>query len=136
MAQLAQLTIAPLYAGLTALLLVVLSIRVTVNRAKHKVNIGDGGKVEMMRVIRTQANLAEYAPTLLILLTLLELGGEAHWVLHALGIVFIVGRLLHVTADLSQKPGMGRIVGGTLTWIVILVGGILALGLAAGMKIA
>jgi uncharacterized membrane protein YecN with MAPEG domain len=133
MPSLAHLNITAIYAGLTALLLVFLSIRVTVARAKNKVELGDGGKPEMLRAIRLQGNLIEYAPMALILMALLELGGTAPWVLHAMGIVFIVARLIHATVDLSQKVGLRRGVGATATWVVVLAGGVLVLAMSQGM---
>lgn len=133
MASLAHLNITAIYAGLTALLLVFLSVRVTMARVKYKVDLGDGGKMEMLRVIRQQGNLAEYAPMALILIALLELGGSAPWLLHTLGIVFIVARAIHASVDLSQKPGLRRGVGATATWVVILAGGVLVLAMSQGM---
>lgn len=130
-----NLAITALYAGLTALLLIYTSIRVTVSRVKLKVNLGDGGKPEMLSVMRTQANLVEYASMTLILLALLELGGTATWLLHTLGIAFIVARLIHVTVDLGAKPGAARGIGATLTWVVIVVGGILAIAMSRGILV-
>ena len=133
MASLAHLNITAIYAGLTALLLVILSIRVTMARVKYKVDLGDGGKPEMLRTIRLQGNLIEYAPMALILIALLELGGSAGWLLHTLGLVFILARVLHASVDLSQKPGLRRGLGATATWIVILAGGVLVLAMSQGM---
>jgi len=129
----ANLNITAIYAGLTALLLVILSVRVTMARAKNKVELGDGGKPEMLRIIRLQGNLIEYAPMALILIALLELGGSAAWVLHTLGIAFIVARVIHATVDLSAKTGPRRIVGATATWVVVLAGGVLVLAMSQGM---
>ena len=130
----AHLIITPVYAGLTALLLVCTSIFVTMGRVKYKVNLGDGGNAALLLRIRVQGNLVEYAPLALILMGLLEMGGTAAWVLHTLGIAFIAGRLLHAFAVYQgPKPGAARGIGTTATWLVILAGGVLALGLSQGM---
>jgi uncharacterized membrane protein YecN with MAPEG domain len=129
----AHLTITALYAGLTALLLVCTSIFVTMGRVKYKVNLGDGGNAAMLQRIRVQGNLVEYAPTALILMGLLEMGGTAAWVLHTLGIALIVGRLLHAYAIYQgPKPGAARGIGTTATWLVILAGGVLSLAMTQG----
>jgi uncharacterized protein len=135
MTQFAPLTVTSLYAGIAALLLVVVSILVTAARVKHKVNIGDGGKPEMLTAIRRQGNLVEYAPMTIILMALLELGGTAPWLLHVLGIAFIVGRLMHASVDLSARPGALRGIGTTVTWIVIAAGGVLTILLTAGISV-
>ncbi len=122
-----------LYAGLLALLFVVLSIRVTLARVKYKVDLGDGGKMEMIQALRIQGNLAEYLPVALILMALLENAGSAPWLIHTLGIVLLVARLAHAEG-LMRSPGttVERGIGATATWLVIAVGGILAIGMTAG----
>ena len=128
-----HLAITSLYAGLIALLLVIVSVNVTMGRVKFKVDLGDGGKPEMLQRIRIQGNLVEYAPIALILMGLLEFAGTASWLLHTLGIVLIVGRLAHAIA-LSRSSGTSALrgIGATATWLVILVGGLLALGTTQG----
>jgi len=127
------LAITSLYAGLIALLLVIFSVYVTMGRVKFKVDLGDGGKPEMMQRIRIQGNLVEYAPIALILMGLLEMAGTASWLLHALGIVLILGRLAHAYA-LSRSPGPSnlRAIGAAASWIVVLAGGLLTLGVTQG----
>ena len=56
------LPVTALYAGLMALLLLVLSIRVSQTRGKLGISLGGGGDAVMERRIRAQANLIEYAP--------------------------------------------------------------------------
>ncbi|MEE9427552.1 MAG: MAPEG family protein [Paracoccaceae bacterium] len=85
----------PLYAGLIALLFLVLSFRVVLGRYSHKVSIGDGANEDMVKRMRVQANCAEYAPIGIILLVLAELQGMPVWAIHLAGIVLLGGRLLH-----------------------------------------
>ena len=130
------LAITALYAGLLAIMIVIASVLVTMARAKHKVDFGDGGIMTLMQRIRVQGNLVEYAPIALILLGLLEAAGTASWLLHTLGIVLLVARLAHAWGVYSNpKPGAGRAIGATATWIVILVAGILAIAVSRGMLV-
>jgi uncharacterized membrane protein YecN with MAPEG domain len=112
--------ITALYAGILGLLITALAINVTVHRAKLKVDIGDGGNAQMLRMIRVHANAVEYVPLGLLLLGLYELDQGWPAVLHAAGIALIVGRVLHV-AGLWNTAGLnfGRGAGVTLTWITI-----------------
>jgi uncharacterized protein len=112
--------ITALYAGILGLLITALAINVTVHRAKLKVDIGDGGNAQMLRMIRVHANAVEYVPLGLLLLGLYELDQGWPAVLHAAGIALVVGRVLHV-AGLWNTAGLsfGRGAGVTLTWITI-----------------
>jgi uncharacterized protein len=112
--------ITALYAGILGLLITALAVNVTVHRAKLKVDIGDGGNAQMLRMIRVHANAVEYVPLGLLLLGLYELDQGWPAVLHAAGIALIVGRVLHV-AGLWNTAGLsfGRGAGVTLTWITI-----------------
>ena len=79
-----------LYAGLAALLLLALSLRVIRARYATGVEIGDGGDPALARRIRSQANFVEYVPVALIVIAMAEANGEPGWVVHALGAALIV----------------------------------------------
>lgn len=113
-------SITAFYAAILALLLTALAINVTANRAKLKVQMGDGGNPQMLRMIRIHGNAAEYVPIAVLLMGLYELDGGSHLALHIAGIALVVSRLLHAwgiwsTADLT----FGRGVGTTLTWLAV-----------------
>ena len=118
--------VTPLYAALLALWFVVLSVYVTVHRQRHGISFGDKGNEQLLRVIRSQGNFAEYVPLALLLMWFLEMSHISVYVLHALGIALLLGRLLHGYA-LSFTPGFlfGRVVGATLTWAVLVVAALL-----------
>lgn len=118
----------PLYIGLAAILLMVLSARVMRLRGKHQVGIGDGGHPDLVRAIRVQANFVEYVPLALLLLLCVDLVGDAKWIVHALGILLLVGRVLHAQG-LSQRDNLsfGRAAGTLLTFFVLAVGAALAI---------
>lgn len=120
-----------LYAGVLALLILVLAIRVVLNRRASSVDLGDGGNAALLRRIRIHGNAVEYIPIALILILLLEMNGTSAAVLHALGVLLVIGRLAHVQG-ISQTAGAspGRLFGNIFTWISITVGAVLAIGLS------
>lgn len=87
--------IVPFYAGLLALVFVVLSVRVIRQRRGAKVAIGPGGNPSLERAMRVHANFAEYVPFAVVLLALMELQRAPAFLLHALGLVLLAGRLAH-----------------------------------------
>jgi uncharacterized membrane protein YecN with MAPEG domain len=120
--------ITSLYAALGALLIFVLALRVMQLRHTRRVGIGTGGDEVLARAIRAHANAIEYLPIALLLLLILDLDQTRAWVLHAFGIVLIVGRILHAIG-LSTNAGtsFGRFVGTGLTMLVIFLMALLLL---------
>jgi len=118
----------PLYIGLSALLLIVLSVRVMMLRGKHVVGVGDGGHADLQLAMRVQANFVEYVPLALLLLLCVDLVGDSKWIVHVLGILLLVGRVLHAQG-LSQNSGrsFGRAAGVVLTFLVLVVSAVLAI---------
>jgi len=115
------LFVTPLYAGLLALWFLVLTWRVIQRRGKGTW-IGDGGDQALLRVIRGHANFAEYVPLALLMLGFLEVSRFSIYVLHALGIVLLVARLLHGYAlSFTEHFPFGRFWGSTLTFIVLAI---------------
>jgi hypothetical protein len=113
--------VTPLYAGLLTLWFVVLSIRV-VNLRRRGMGFGDNGDLGAIRIIRGQANFAEYVPLALLLMGLLEIGHRSIYLLHAFGVMLVVARLLHGFAlSFGFQARAGRIAGAALTFIVLLI---------------
>ncbi|EEE37728.1 membrane protein [Rhodobacteraceae bacterium KLH11] len=90
-----MLSVTPIYAALLALLYVVLSVRVILQRRQDKISYGDGGSSDMLKAIRTHSNFVEYAPFALLLIAMAELQGAGHLILNLLGLGLLSGRLLH-----------------------------------------
>ncbi len=112
------------YGGALALWFLVLSVRVIQGRAASGQSLGDGGDASLQRRIRGHANFAEYVPLILVLLALLEIGGTAPWLLHAIGAMLLVGRLLHGYAfAFTDLFAPGRIGGVVLTLLALLTAG-------------
>lgn len=127
-----------LYAGLSAVILLALSFQVVGLRRKHQIGLGTGDSPALERAVRVHANFCEYAPIALLLLLVLELSGSLpSWLLHGLGLMLVIGRILHALG-LSRSAGTskGRFVGTLLTWLMILVAGLLAVGIAIGAMLA
>jgi len=121
-------SIAALYAGLLALLLVGLSINVIRLRWRYRQGLGDGGHAELARAARVQGNFIEYAPLGLILIYFVEQAGMAPWAVHGLGLALLVGRAAHAWGLAhSDGPSIGRALGMGLTFGVLITGGLLAL---------
>lgn len=97
------LTVAPLYAGLAAFMLVALSLRVVRMRRSKSVSVGDAGDRLLLRAMRAQSNFIEYAPFTVVLMALAELQGTSPWLLHAVGVVLLAGRVMHAFG-LSVEP--------------------------------
>lgn len=110
-----------LYAALGALLLIVLTAAVIARRRSARIGLGDGGDSMLGRRIRAHANAVETLPVALLLLLLLELGGNPAWLLHAFGAVLLVGRALHAWG-LAGNAGVsfGRFYGMLLTLLAML----------------
>ncbi|HMA98125.1 MAG TPA: MAPEG family protein [Wenzhouxiangella sp.] len=122
------------YAGLSGLLLLALSFQVVSLRRRFQVGLGTGDQPELERVIRVHANFCEHVPLALLILLTLELSQSLPaLVVHALGLALIAGRVLHAWG-LSHNAGVskGRFIGTLLTWLMILVGSLLAVGVALG----
>ena len=129
--------ITALYAALLVILYVMLSLSVIQLRFKYRVSLYDGGHKDLENRIRAHGNLAEYAPFFLILLLLCEQMEAPFWMLHALGGVFVVARLLHAKGIAFHKRGNAnkfRLIGMVLTLMCLILSG-LWLGVGALMEI-
>src|SRR5204862_7541988 len=100
---------------------------------------GDGGDPALQRRIRAHGNFIEYVPLILIMMGMLELSRYSVYLLHALGITLVVARLLHGYAlSFTERFKFGRFWGTALTFVVLLVCGVLCLyqGVQASLRMA
>ena len=122
--------ITAVFTALLALMLVGLSVRVTVLRARKKISFFDGGDPELGRSLRVQGNFIEYVPMALLLMGLMESLGTRHWVVYAFGAALIAARI-------SQAFGLysgifpARVAGTGGTWFLLIAGALAVLGLVA-----
>ncbi len=120
--------VTPIYAGILALLFLLLSYRVIQLRGHGQPSFGDGGDIQLLRRVRAHGNFAEYVPFILLMIGLLELGHWPAWLLHALGLTLVVARLLHGYAlSWTESFKFGRFWGTALTFGLLLVCGVLCL---------
>jgi uncharacterized protein len=122
------MVVTPLYAGLLAFWFLLLTLRVVQERHSAKVSLGDGGSPALQRRVRGHANFAEYVPLALLLLAILELSRFSLYLVHALGILLLLGRLLHGYAFAFRTDfPFGRFWGVLLTVVVLAIEALLCL---------
>lgn len=110
--------ITALYASILASIMIWLAIEVIKQRRSNRVAYADGG-VEGLQIARAaQSNAMDYIPITLILMALLEFNGVVIWLLHIIGIVFVIGRVMHAKGLLKEKMS-GRVNGMKLTLIAM-----------------
>ena len=106
-------------AGFVLLLQVVLAATVSAGRGKMHSPIGDGGKEELLRLIRRHGNLAENAGIFLVGFALLEMSARYPSLLIALCASFAAVRIGHALG-LSQvnTNNAFRVVGAVGTYLI------------------
>ena len=92
------------YAGVYALLLLLLAARVSGFRMNLRVGLGDGGHSELTRAIRVHGNSVEWMLPMLVLLLVAELNQANPLFLHTCGSIFLVARFAHAVG-LSRASG-------------------------------
>jgi len=122
--------ITAIFTGVLALMLVGVSVRVTMLRARKRINLFDGGDPQLGAAIRVQGNFIEYVPLALALMGLVEALGTKPWIVYTYGAVLLAARFVHAWG-LYAGVFQGRVVGTTATWVLIAAGGLLVLGLVA-----
>jgi uncharacterized membrane protein YecN with MAPEG domain len=114
--------VVPGYAAIFALIYVFLAVRVTRLRQRHKVGIGSGGRADLERTARVHANFGEYVPLALLLLAFMEMQRQSIWLIHALTLLLLAGRIVHAYGVSQQNEDLRmRGVGIMATWIVLIV---------------
>jgi uncharacterized membrane protein YecN with MAPEG domain len=106
-----------MFVAVNALILLLLAIRVTVLRFKHRVSLGDGGNKDLVHAIRVHANGTEHVPIfalLLLGLTFVQLTGVG---MAALVIAFTLARIVHLVGILWRQHTL-RKVGAALTYLL------------------
>ena len=125
--------ITALYAGLLALIAIVLAGVIGPMRARTGISILHGENMELATRIRRHANFTEWVPLALILVGFLELNGASPGLLHGLGIALVVSRVAHplgLQHDNVRNPLRGIGAGGT-TLVTLIAGVMLIWGFAS-----
>lgn len=114
---------ATFWMALNLLLLIWLGWKVVQVRQREKIGLGDGGNENMLRAMRIQANLTEYAPMFFIGLFALAVMDMSIYIINGLGGVFTIARYAHGLNFHNPKGGtpLGRFYGTLFTWISVVV---------------
>lgn len=116
-----MLTIVPIYAAMLAVMFVALSIRVIALRRASKLPLGFQGDVALERRVRAQGNFAEYVPLAVLLLAFVEMRVAPAWLVHAMALVLVAGRLSHAYGVSQLRESFAfRVSGMAMTFTVIL----------------
>jgi len=114
------------YAGILGILYVGLSLYVIAGRYRYKTSLGDGGVPDLEKRIRVHGNFAEYVPFALLLLFMTDYVSYSPIIIHVLGIMLVIGRVLHIPGILRGNGANFLRAGGViLTQLVILTCSIL-----------
>ena len=110
-----------LWTGLSLLLVLVLSARISGFRRRLKVSTGDGGHDDLNAAVRAFGNAVEYLPLGLVAIAVVALLGYGAWVVHLLGAALLLGRVLHAWGMAQAKqPAPGRMIGMILTYLTFI----------------
>ncbi|MDF2120174.1 MAPEG family protein [Roseiarcaceae bacterium H3SJ34-1] len=122
------LTITGLYAGLLAIIMVVLLGNVGRLRSKKGVSLGDNGDRDLLIANRQHMNFVECVPLALLLLAVVEANGAPRGWVHALGIILLISRLIHPFGiNPASMNTTCRIVGSGGTILMIVAAALTAL---------
>jgi len=106
------MAIVPVYAALLVFLFVFLSVRALRLRRRFKIFSGDAGNVVLAKALRAHGNFAEYVPITLLMLYFVESKGTQAWIVHALCLLFLVGRAVHAFGVSQEKENFNFRVAG------------------------
>ena len=116
------LSITGFYLALLGLLYIALAMRIVKLRHHFKTGIGDGGNEPLAQAIRVHGNFSEYTPVVALLLACAEINGSNIILLHAVGAMFFIGRVLHsVGITKSTGPTRFRYWGMMSSFISIII---------------
>jgi uncharacterized membrane protein YecN with MAPEG domain len=117
-----------LYAGLLTLISLYLWMGVSGTRMKTRISLLHGDDLHLAEKVRRHANFSEHVPLALVLLGIIEINHARAGLLHGLGIVLTLGRVLHplgIRHDVIPHPLRG--IGAGATFVVTLVAGAVAI---------
>ena len=117
-----NMSVSAVYIALIVLGVVPLIVRVILLRRSRLVSIGDSGHPDLALNIRIHGNYAENAPFILALLLALPLVGASVWLIHLVGVVFLVGRIAHFLGLKNDRATAARAIGVMLTFFAYIVG--------------
>ena len=117
-----NMSVSAVYIALIVLAVVPLIVRVILLRRSRLVSIGDHGHPDLALNIRIHGNYAENAPFIFALLLALPLVGASVWLIHIVGLAFLVGRVAHFLGLKNDRATSARAIGVMLTFFAFIVG--------------
>ncbi len=108
--------------------LVCLTTRIGVLRAKTGISILDGGNDRVAVEMRRHGNFVEHVPLLIVLMAIVEINEGSPVFLHVVGIALIICRVAHplgLRHDRFQTPL--RLIGAVGTSLIMIALGLMAL---------
>ena len=115
-----------LYVGLNILLNLALAFIVSTARVRADVMTGEGSEdTPLYRAGRAHTLNVEYTPIGLIGLIALYVLASSIYLIHAVGILLTLGRVLHAVGLLQTSgTSMPRLIGTLATWLALLLAGL------------
>ncbi len=108
-----------IYVSLSAFIIGWLSLNVIKQRRKHHISIGDGGVDDLKIAMAIQSNAVEYIPISLILILSLEYNNANIWLVHSLGVLFLLSRFIHPWSILTENLKW-RVISMQITFYTII----------------
>lgn len=108
-----------LYASMSALIIVWLSLNVIKERRSNKISIGDGDCESLRIAMAAQSNAVEYIPVVLILLFALEYNQANILFIHVFGMALVTGRIIHALAMANENLEY-RVLGMQITLFTLI----------------
>ena len=116
----ASINVTMLYAGLLTIIYLVLFGMAGAARGKANISLGDGGNPDLITANRRHMNFVENVPLALILIGLAEMSGASKTMVHILGIVLTLARIIQPFGlDFNDMRKMPRFIGVVATTLVI-----------------
>lgn len=112
---------AAFWTALLLLLMVVLAVRVVGQRRKHRVLLGDGGNDGVILAQRVFGNTAEYVPAGIAALVLMTVTSSSYYLVHLVGALLLIGRIVHAATLSTTRTTNGRVVGMVMTFLAYIV---------------
>jgi len=97
------LLVTSLVAAIFALMMVPLSLQISMRRMQVRTTATDTQDDILRHRIRAHGNFTEYAPSALILLALVEVGGAPAALVWSLGAAFVATRIMHAAGMLYLR---------------------------------
>ncbi len=118
--------VAPIYAGLLAVMYFWLSLRVSLIRMKGPAP-DEAAATRLRRAVRAHGNASEYIPLGVIMLILLDVQGAPFWLVHVFGVMLVAGRVGHFISFNLPSARLLTQMSMALTYAMICFSGLFVL---------